>query len=72
VSGLEDYCGSVDVSCCCEKLVAEARGIVREPRGMEMSAVGSRYRATTREDWEDFMCAAVTMIFGMWNSVRIS
>jgi hypothetical protein len=26
VSELEDCCGSVLVSCCCEKLVAEARG----------------------------------------------
>jgi hypothetical protein len=33
------------------------------------------HQATTGEDkanWEDFMCAVVTVIFGVYNSVRIS
>jgi hypothetical protein len=37
-----------------------------------MSAVGSSYQATASEDREDFMCAAVTVIFGVCNSVRLS
>jgi hypothetical protein len=37
------------VSCCCEKLEAEA-GIFREPRGRGTSVVGSRYRATASDD----------------------
>jgi hypothetical protein len=36
------------VSCCCEKLVAEA-GDIREPRERGTSAVGSRYQATASE-----------------------
>jgi hypothetical protein len=43
-------------------------GTVQEPRGKGASAVGNRYRATASED---FMCAIVTMIFGMCNSVRL-
>jgi hypothetical protein len=31
-SGLEDDWGSVDVSCCCEKLVAEARDVSKTQR----------------------------------------
>jgi hypothetical protein len=42
-----------------EKLVAV------EPRGRGTSTVGSRYRATAIEDREDFMCAVVTLIFGV-------
>jgi hypothetical protein len=45
MSGLENRCVSVLVSCCCEKLVAEARGAVREPR-----VKGSRYQTTTGEE----------------------
>jgi hypothetical protein len=30
-----------------------------------MSAVGSRYQATASEDWEDFIHAVVTVIFGV-------
>jgi hypothetical protein len=37
------------VSCCCEKLVAEA-GDRSGTRGRGPSAVGSRYRATASED----------------------
>jgi hypothetical protein len=36
------------------------------------SAVGSRYQATASENSEDFMCAVVTVIFGVCNSVRLS
>jgi hypothetical protein len=48
-----------------EKMVAEAE----ESR---TSAVGSRYQATASEASEDFMCAVVTVIFGVCNSVRLS
>jgi hypothetical protein len=37
--------------------------------------VAIRHQATTGEDianWEDFMCAAVTVILGVRNSVRLS
>jgi hypothetical protein len=37
-----------------------------------MSATDNRYQATASEDWEVFMCAAVTVIFGVCNSVRLS
>jgi hypothetical protein len=37
-----------------------------------MSAVGSCCQATASEDQEDFMCAVVTVIFGVCNSVRLS
>jgi hypothetical protein len=39
------------------------------------SNVGIRHRATTGEDianWGDFMCAVVTVIFGVCNSLRLS
>jgi hypothetical protein len=36
-----------------------------------MSAVEDRYQAMASEDSEDFMCAAVMLIFGMCNSVRL-
>jgi hypothetical protein len=49
-SELEDCCGSVLVSCCCLKLVAEAWGQFWNPEEGGTSAVGSRYQATTRED----------------------
>jgi hypothetical protein len=51
--------------------VVEA-GKVREPRVKGSSASGNRYRTTAREDWEDFMCAVVTVNFGVCNSVRLS
>jgi hypothetical protein len=35
VSELEDCCGSVVVSCCCSKLVAEAREQFRNPEERE-------------------------------------
>jgi hypothetical protein len=60
----------------CELLLLEAgswgTGIVREPRGRGTSAVGSRYRASAKEDWEDIIRAVVTVIFGVGNSVRLS
>jgi hypothetical protein len=37
--------------------------------------VGIRHQATTSEDianWENFMCAVVTVMFGVRNSVRLS
>jgi hypothetical protein len=37
-----------------------------------MSAIGSRYQAKASEDIEDFMCAVVTVIFVVCNSVRLS
>jgi hypothetical protein len=40
-------CRSVLVNCCCEKLVAEARGQFGEPGGRRAFAVESRYQATT-------------------------
>jgi hypothetical protein len=43
---------------------------VREPRRRGTSTVGN-YQATAHEDCEDFMCAAVTVIFGVHNSVRL-
>jgi hypothetical protein len=49
-----------------QKLVAE------EYRGRVTSAVGSRYQATASEDREYFMCAIVTVIFKVCNSVRLS
>jgi hypothetical protein len=38
------------VSCCCEQLVAEVTGTIREPRGRGTSAVGSRYQTTASGD----------------------
>jgi hypothetical protein len=54
-----------------EKLVAEV-GDSSGTRGRGTSAVRSRYQATVSEDTEDFMCAIVTVIFGVFNSVRLS
>jgi hypothetical protein len=54
-----------------EKLVAEA-GDSSEPRGRGISTVGSCYQATASKDSEDFMCAVITVIFGVSNSVRLS
>jgi hypothetical protein len=51
-----------------EKLVAEAQ----EPRGRKTSDVGSLYQATASEHLEEFICAVVTVIFGVCNSVRLS
>jgi hypothetical protein len=45
---------------------------VRGPKGRRTSAVGSRYQATTSEDYEGFMYAVVKVIFGVRNSVRLS
>jgi hypothetical protein len=53
-----------------EQLVAEAGGSLGTQR-KGMSAVGSRYQATASEDWEDFMCAVVTVIFGMCETVVV-
>jgi hypothetical protein len=38
---------------CCEKLVAEATGPVREPRGSRTLAVESSYQAAVSEDTAD-------------------
>jgi hypothetical protein len=55
--------------------------VVRQsPAGKNVSAeaediVGVRHPATTGEgiaNWEDFMCAVVTVIFGVCNSIRLS
>jgi hypothetical protein len=42
---------------------AVQRGL--EPGNRETTVVKSRYLATTTEDREDFMCAVVTVIFGV-------
>jgi hypothetical protein len=51
----EDCWVSGIVSCCCEKLVAEA-GTVREPRGRGTSAFESRYQATASKDVNTPVC----------------
>jgi hypothetical protein len=48
VNELENCWGLVVVSCCCEKLVAEA-GDSSEPRGSETFAVESHYQATAEK-----------------------
>jgi hypothetical protein len=47
VGELENCCGLFVVSCCCEKLVAEARGQFGNPEEGGTSVVGSRYQAET-------------------------
>lgn len=37
------------MNCCCKKLAAKA-GVIQEPGGRGMSALGSRCQATTSED----------------------
>jgi hypothetical protein len=36
-----------------------------------MSVVGSRYQATINEELEEIVCAVVTVIFVVCNSVRL-
>jgi hypothetical protein len=36
------------------------------------SIVASRYQTTASEDWKGFMCSAVTVTFGVHNSVTLS
>jgi hypothetical protein len=43
-----------------------------EPRVSGTSATERLYRGTAREEWDDSMCAIVTMIFRVCNSVRLS
>jgi hypothetical protein len=45
---------------------------VQEPIGRGTSAVESRYQATARGDYENFMRAVITVIFGVCNSVKLS
>jgi hypothetical protein len=53
--------------------------VSQSPAGKNVSTeaedtVGTRRQATTGEDienWEDFMCAVVTLIFGVCNSVTL-
>jgi hypothetical protein len=45
VCDFEDFCGTVVVSCCCQKLEAEA-GDSSRPRGRGTSAIGSHYKKT--------------------------
>jgi hypothetical protein len=62
VSQLEDRCGSVVVSYCCLKPVAEVGGT---------SAVENRYQATTREDtaaWDELSVCSSELV----QSVQIS
>jgi hypothetical protein len=54
-----------------EKLIAEI-GTFQKSRGRGTSTVGSHYQATASEDCEARMCAVVTVIFGLCNSVRLS
>jgi hypothetical protein len=45
---------------------------IRQPvRSLAQDIVRIRYQETTSEAWEDFMCAVVTAIFGVYNSVRL-
>jgi hypothetical protein len=50
VGELEDCCGSVVVSCCSVKLVAEAGDSSGTQCGGGNSAVGSRYQTTAIEE----------------------
>jgi hypothetical protein len=54
-----------------KKLVAEA-GDSSGTQRKDTSVVGSHYQTTASEDLEDFMCAIVTVIFVVCNSVRLS
>jgi hypothetical protein len=44
---------------------------VCEPTGKGTFAVTSRFLATASEFCEDFMCAAVTVVFGVCSSLRL-
>lgn len=52
-----------------EKLVAEAEDSSGTQRKGECPA--SRYQATASKDREDFVCAVVSVVFGVCNSVRL-
>jgi hypothetical protein len=54
-----------------EKLVAETGGSSGTQRKGNVHR-WSCYQATATEDWEDFLCAVVTVIYGVYNSVRLS
>jgi hypothetical protein len=44
---------------------------IRQPVGTSLEDIDTiRYHETTSEDIEDFMCAAVTVIFGLCKPVR--
>jgi hypothetical protein len=59
--------------CSCEKWEAGTWGLGQFGNPEERtSAIESRYQVTASKDWEDFMCAVVTVIFGVCNSVRLS
>jgi hypothetical protein len=46
---------------------------IRQPvRTLAEDSVKIRYQETTSEDTEDFMCAAVTVIFRVCKPVRLS
>jgi hypothetical protein len=52
-------------------LIAEARGssVIQRKRNVHLP---SRCQVKAGDDWEDFMCAVFTVVFGVWNSVRLS
>jgi hypothetical protein len=59
---LEDCCSSVVVSCCCEKLVTEARGYFGNPEEGErrpLKAATKQRLVKTVTYWEDLMCPVV-------------
>jgi hypothetical protein len=58
----EDYCGSVLVSCCCEKLVAEDRGQFRNPEEGErppLEAATEQRLAKTQQTENTYLSAVV-------------
>jgi hypothetical protein len=57
----------------CQKWEAGSwgRGQFRNPEEQERPPLKNGYQATASEDWEDFMCAVVTVIFEVRNSVRL-
>jgi hypothetical protein len=59
------------VSCCCEKLVAEARGPFGNPEEEKRPPLEAATKQRLMKT-EDFMCAVVTVIFGVCNSVNLS
>jgi hypothetical protein len=48
-----------------------ARDSPRNQMKGKVSAVGSRYQATAREERTEYVCDVVTAVFGLRNSVRL-
>jgi hypothetical protein len=47
---------------------SRGRGPFRNPEEGERLPLETAAKQTAREDWEDFMCAVVTVIFGVCES----